>query len=371
MLGIQPDIRDEYVTDTNAEVEDVAQVQRAPASEQEPVSEPTVDLGSTQITPVEKSYEEQLLDQLKGLRESSKEEVAAARESDRKKGMYANLAKALGSIGAADIQRKAGVRAGLQPFQAVSGPNTAKDVMADKRADVQALLDEYRIRKSAEPKDFKNIYKVGDELVRVGKDGAAEKLYGEKKKEKVTPTEGEKTVDREFAKEYNKWATGGKSDYEVNSKIFKDAISKLKTGKVSTGTLSGLGARIPGYRSETREVEDQVRKAINGMLRATLGAQFTEKEGERIFQQTFDPAKSEKANVRAMELELAKLEKRKNDIEDMGKYYTKNKTISGYEIPEAKSGIDSEAMANEIKRKTKDGRIAIFDADTKEFIRYE
>lgn len=178
-------------------------------------------------------------------------------------------------------------------------------------------------------------------------------------------TEGEKVIDREFAKDYNDWASGGKADYEVNSKIFKDAIKGLKSGKVSTGSMSGMGSRIPGYRSDTRETEDQVRKAINGMLRATLGAQFTEKEGERIFAQTFDPFKSEEANVAAMEAELAKLEKRKNSMEDMGKYYTKKKTLSGYEVPTANSEI------REVKRKTKDGKTAIFNADTKEFLRYE
>lgn len=47
------------------------------------------------------------------------------------------------------------------------------------------------------------------------------------------------------------------------------------------------------------------------MLRATLGSQFTEKEGERIFRQTFDPYASEKSNVERMNMELAKLEKEK------------------------------------------------------------
>lgn len=158
----------------------------------------------------------------------------------------------------------------------------------------------------------------------------------EAKATKVKPTEGEKVVDREFAKEYNKWTTGGKADYEVNSKIFKEAIKDLEEGKVDTGPLEGIGARTPIIRTDARAMEDRVRKAINSMLRATLGAQFTEKEGERIFAQTFDPFKSSEDNIRAMQLELDKIEKRKDAIEDMGSYYEKKKTLAGYNAPKVK-----------------------------------
>ena len=98
-----------------------------------------------------------------------------------------------------------------------------------------------------------------------------------------------------------------------------------------------MGSDIPGYRSKTRELETRVRKAINGMLRATLGAQFTEKEGERIFQQTFDPYASPDENVKNMETELAKLEKRKDSIKERTKYFNKNKTLAGYESSDLKS----------------------------------
>ena len=190
----------------------------------------------------------------------------------------------------------------------------------------------------------------------------------EAKATKAKPTEGEKVVDREFAKEYNKWTTGGKADYEVNSKIFKEAIKDLEEGKVDTGPLEGIGARTPIIRTDARAMEDRVRKAINSMLRATLGAQFTEKEGERIFAQTFDPFKSSEDNIRAMQLELDKIEKRKDAIEDMGSYYEKKKTLAGYNAPKVKEEAEP---AQEVERKTKDGRIAVFDAKTKKFLRYK
>lgn len=195
-------------------------------------------------------------------------------------------------------------------------------------------------------------------------------LKAKKGGKEARPSIGEETVDKEFAKKYTSWNTGGKADYEVNSKIFREAIADLKGGETDTGFLSGLGSEIPGVRTATRETEDKVRKAINGMLRATLGSQFTEKEGERIFRQTFDPYASEKSNVERMNMELAKLEKRKDAMVDMSDHYKKNKTMSGYEGTPVESG-QNDTQGNEVKRRTKDGRIAVFNAETKEFIRYE
>jgi hypothetical protein len=156
----------------------------------------------------------------------------------------------------------------------------------------------------------------------------AAKKETESPKEK--PTVGEQTVDREFAKDYNEWRTGGKSNFQEAKKIFEESINALETGKVSTGTVAGVGARIPGYRSKTNELETRTRKAVNDMLRATLGAQFTEKEGERVFKQTFDPSASPEANIANMQTELDKITKRAQMIEAQGKYFTQNKTLSGF-----------------------------------------
>lgn len=55
---------------------------------------------------------------------------------------------------------------------------------------------------------------------------------------------------------------------------------------------------------------------------------------------------------------------------DMSDHYKKNKTMSGYEGTPVESG-QNDTQGNEVKRRTKDGRIAVFNAETKEFIRYE
>jgi hypothetical protein len=148
------------------------------------------------------------------------------------------------------------------------------------QADIELLRNKHMVERAKLEADLK------EKAKKVLSKKEEEEIKTLRQKQDNKKTEGEKVADREFAKEYTKWNVSGRADYDVNSKIFRDAIKDVKSGKIETGTMSGMGARIPGVRTDTAEAEARVRKAINGMLRATLGSQFTEKEGERIFNQT-------------------------------------------------------------------------------------
>lgn len=294
-----------------------------------------------ELTPME-----QFLQKRNQLDEKYQKDIKEARKSDARYGLAANLAKALGSLGQASVQRNAGVDVGIDKFAPVKGPDTAAQLKADRAARLNKLKEDAAILQAIEKAKKGDVVSDLDKAKAEKLRAEAAKLGREGKESSRKPTEGEKTVDREFAKKFTDWQTEGRSDYEVNSKIFEDAMNQLKKGKVDTGTLSGIGARIPGYRSETRELESTVRKAINGMLRATLGAQFTEKEGERIFQQTFDPSASEEANLRNMQAELDKLNKRKAAMDDMSRYYKENKTMAGYDAPTETPGSEEKPKSD-------------------------
>lgn len=117
--------------------------------------------------------------------------------------------------------------------------------------------------------------------------------------------------------------TGGKAALEQNAIDLNDAIVKLKSGAVSTG---GLSTKFPYLKSddvqsmlnqEMLNVEVAARKAIMPLLRATLGAQFTENEGERIFGTVFDRKAPATENARRMEAKLKELKATLKNKEDL------------------------------------------------------
>lgn len=116
-----------------------------------------------------------------------------------------------------------------------------------------------------------------------------------------------KDVGKEFA---NYQAAGGKATLDKNLNKLEGAIEKLESGKVKTGQLSSA---IPGLKSDDAQdilnpdvaaLRDDVRGAIQGTLRQTLGAQFTAQEGESIFNRAFNPRASSKENARRIRQEI-------------------------------------------------------------------
>jgi len=104
----------------------------------------------------------------------------------------------------------------------------------------------------------------------------------------------------------------------ANIEALEGVISDLKTGKVKTRTV---GTWVPGDTAKKAFVEEAVsaraaaHKAIQASLRATLGSAFTEEEGKRILENTFDIQLSPKENIKRLEAEIKKIKETKKTAE--------------------------------------------------------
>lgn len=114
-------------------------------------------------------------------------------------------------------------------------------------------------------------------------------------------------VAKEFA-DYQ--AAGGKATLDKNLARLEEAAKKLESGEVKTGKLS---AAVPGLSSDVAQdvlnpeiaaVRDEVRGAVQATLRQTLGAQFTQQEGEAIFNRSFNPRLSAEENAKRIRTEI-------------------------------------------------------------------
>lgn len=287
---------------------------------------------------------EQLEAMMKELQTTSSKDLEEARKSDRMLKIGGALGDALATylnaqgqmnVKAPGVQVQQGAGLGKIADMFATAPEIQSDI-AQRR---QSLMEQYKQLATGQEAKLDRALKerqiaAYEAQTRAQAKKAEADTAKEIRKESEKLSVGEETLDREFAKVYKDWTTKGKADYEENKKIFDEAITALKQGKVETGTLAGIAARTPGMRTDTRELETRVRKGLNGMLRATLGAQFTQEEGERIFQQTFDPYASPTENIKNMETELNKIKKQKQLVEEQGSYFKQKGTLKGYEIPQ-------------------------------------
>lgn len=152
------------------------------------------------------------------------------------------------------------------------------------------------------------------------------------------PTPGQETVDKTFAKEYDSWSSGGAS--RALTEIDKlDAVAKaLEKRTVTTGFLTGVFPdRITS--DKVLSARSDVQSSVMSSLRETLGAQFTEKEGERVIKNTWNEADSTENNLARINRLVSNLRADAEAKAAKAKYFEQNGTLVGYRGPEPTVGI--------------------------------
>ena len=109
-----------------------------------------------------------------------------------------------------------------------------------------------------------------------------------------------------------------------NINSLEDALKTLETSPDITGILPGLVQNVGGdaflklVLPQTANAKAQIESVVQESLKSILGAQFTEKEGERILQRVFDPAVSPQENAKRLRTVLNKL---KSGFDTKRKYF--------------------------------------------------
>jgi hypothetical protein len=160
----------------------------------------------------------------------------------------------------------------------------------------------------------------------VGSSGTTVNVGGEK----MTP--GWKKIDESFADEYVKWTGGTGADTAGNIAKLQDVLGKLESGEKLTGPIMG---QLPDFLMAFLD-PDAVgsREAVEGVvqrnLKAVLGAQFTEKEGEKLIKRAYNPTLDGKENARRLRVLVKQMNSALQSKNQMTTYFRENGTLMGY-----------------------------------------
>jgi hypothetical protein len=171
----------------------------------------------------------------------------------------------------------------------------------------------------------------------------------QKQKGSMQFSPGQKKIDTEFAKEYNEWTSGGADVAKNEIDKLQNVVDRLEGGEVTTGGLTGL---FPDRMTsdEVLSARSDVQSTVMNSLRAILGAQFTEKEGERIIKNTWNEADSTKNNVARLNRLIKDLTNKYRAKEQKSMFYEdQGGTLYGYKPTGIKKQM--EAQFNERKKK--------------------
>lgn len=145
---------------------------------------------------------------------------------------------------------------------------------------------------------------------------------------------GWEAIDKAFADTYLSWTGGGSADTRAQLENLGNALSILgQEGGAETGNLvSALPRDAQAFLNPQGLIaRENVEETVQRSLRETLGAQFTEREGERLIQRAFNPLLPTSENIRRVNLLVGKIQEMARAKDAMADYFRQNGTLMGYE----------------------------------------
>lgn len=152
-------------------------------------------------------------------------------------------------------------------------------------------------------------------------------------------TKGRTKADEKFAQDYIDYkAKGGWADQMKQLSQLQGALTSLESGKNITGPVVGKTptALLSIFNPEAVSTKEAVEEVVQRNLREVLGAQFTEKEGERLISRAFNPSLSEAENAKRLRRLITQIQKAAKSKESAARYWERNGTLTGWkgELPQ-------------------------------------
>jgi len=166
---------------------------------------------------------------------------------------------------------------------------------------------------------------------------------------------GQETIDREFAKDIvsfnpadiNKGLTQLQEASARLGGTAKDEDGKVIEPENLTGAMIGLmpDAFNDIVNPQASEVKEAVEEVVQRNLRLVLGAQFTEKEGQRLISRAYNPRLDETENKKRVDRLIKSIEGAMQQKQDQARYFNEKGTLKGYQFaPVSIESIERDAF---------------------------
>lgn len=145
-------------------------------------------------------------------------------------------------------------------------------------------------------------------------------------------TPGWEAIDKAYADTWLRDSTSSLADTANQAAQISDVLGKLEGGQELTGPAVGIQGDFVRaiLNPEAQDAKDRVEQVVQRSLRETLGAQFTQAEGDRLIARAYNvnltPAQNA-ARLRALFTSLQSVAQQKQAMRD---YFNENGTLQGF-----------------------------------------
>jgi len=166
-----------------------------------------------------------------------------------------------------------------------------------------------------------------EEFKKIGKGPLVQNILGGSQ---LTP--GQEAVDKKFADDYVAWRGGGGQDMVAQISQLKPVIQALEEGKSITGMKVAVqpDLLLAMTNPQALQSREQVEEVVQRNLRAVLGPQFTEKEGERLIARAYNPKLPPEENAKRLRRLFLQMSTAAEQKQEMVDYFEQNGTLRGF-----------------------------------------
>ena len=153
-------------------------------------------------------------------------------------------------------------------------------------------------------------------------------------------TDAQIKSDQAFGDWYTKeWLVKGggstEATYLESLKGVRDTlVDAEKSGESITGVSQGVLSKFPTtqafFNPEGAVAQDRIAGVAQLSLKAILGGQFSEREGELLIQRAYNPLLSEAENIERLTQLINRIEKAEKAKQSIVEYYEENNSVAGY-----------------------------------------
>ena len=141
-----------------------------------------------------------------------------------------------------------------------------------------------------------------------------------------------KKVDEDYASEYIDWTSGISADTNGNIVKVEEVLRALESGEPLTGPLIGS---VPDFvlkftSPNVIDAREAVESVVQRNLKAILGAQFTEKEGERLIARAYNPSLSPEMNASRLRILVTAMKQGAEAKDQQANWVRENGTLMGW-----------------------------------------
>ena len=150
----------------------------------------------------------------------------------------------------------------------------------------------------------------------------------------VQVSTGNKETDKAFATRLDEWQFGGAADSAKQMAQLQSVIEMLENPDMNL-TGPGIGMVPDRLKAATNPqslaAKDRVEEVVQRNLRIILGAQFTEKEGERLIARAYNQSLPEEENAKRLTALLLQMQEAATAMNDAQQHYAQNGTLAGWQ----------------------------------------